>query len=220
MIRRRRRSWVLAAVAVVAAGACAGRAGASSLAYYQLKNTGTSPVSLVVAEVSPANSVTTSGANPFSVITTPSGPTGTSVSTGFDPTGPNGFALDTFGEGKLANGDPLQVLKLQFDSKGFAPGAVMNFAIDLGSNYAGALPSLILADPTTGLTPAGLSLTPFTPPAPPAGTGTGSGTPTGGGGATPGNNVPEPVSIAVWTLASGLGLIRARAFRRARQLEA
>ena len=74
----------------------------------------------------------------------------------------------------------------------------------------------------TGLTPAGLSITPFTAPTTaPTGTGTGSGTGTtsGGGTSPPGANVPEPVSIALWSVAAGLGLLRAKAFRRARQLE-
>ena len=219
MIRRRRTSLALAAFAGVAA--LAGRAEAASIATYQLKNTGTAAVTQVVAEIAPAGSIPSdTAANPFSVITTPSGPDGKSVSGGFDMPAAGAPALDTVGTGKLANGDPLEVLKLQFDTKGFAPGAILNFSLNLGTSSSGPAPTLLLEDPTTGLSPAGLSLVPFTAPTTTPSDGLGSTTPTAGGGTTvPTANVPEPVSIAVWSVAAGLGLLRARAFRRARQIE-
>ena len=217
----RRTSLALAAFAGVAA--LAGRAEAASIATYQLKNTGTAAVTQVVAAIGPAGSIPSdTAANPFSVITTPSGPDGKSVSGGFDMPAAGAPALDTVGTGKLANGDPLEVLKLQFDTKGFAPGAILNFSLNLGTSSSGPAPTLLLEDPTTGLSPAGLSLVPFTAPTPttPAGTSTGSTIPTAGGGTTvPTANVPEPVSIALWSVAAGLSLLRARAFRRARQIE-
>lgn len=226
MIRRRNRTWVFAALAAFAG--TAGPAGAASIATYQLKNTGTATVTQVLAEISPAGSVfapTSSSANPFTIIYTPSGSAGTSVSGGFDTkTDKNDATIapptDAIGTGKLANGDPLQVLNLQFDKNGFAPGGVLNFSLNLGANFAGATPTLILEDPTTGLTPAGLSITGFTPPTTtPTGTGSGSGNGSPGGPPQPGNHVPEPVSLALWSVAAGLGLLRAKAFRRARQLE-
>jgi hypothetical protein len=217
----------------VAAAALAGRAGASSIASYQLENTGTTTVTQIVAEINPAGSVfapTDQNLNPFTIITTPSGPSGTSVSSGFDLVGPAtttpsgssntsptaGQALDHIGSGTLANGDPLQVLDLQFDSKGFAPGAVMNFSLALTAGDAA--PALTLIDPTTGLPATGLSLVPFTAAASSTG-GSGTTTTSGGGGSTPSNNVPEPATLALWSVIAGLGMLRARAFRRGRRIE-
>ncbi len=210
MIRRRRTTWAL--VALAAAG-LAGRAGAASIANYQLTNTGTGTATQVLAEIAPAGAVdapSSSAQSPLTVLT---------GSSGFNASG----LTVAIGTGTLANGDPLQVLNLQFDSKGFAPGGVLDFSLNLGSNFAGPTPTLILEDPTTGLAPAGLSLSSYTPPATGStGGGSGSTPPTsGGGGSTPGGNqVPEPVSLALWSVAAGLGLLRARAFRRARQVEA
>lgn len=205
MIRRRRTTWALAAVA---AAALAGRAGAASIASYQLKNTGTGTATQVLAEIAPAGSVYAPSSSSQSPLTVLDG------SSGFNASG----LTVAVGTGTLANGDPLQVLNLQFDSKGFAPGGVLDFSLNLGSSYTGPTPTLVLEDPTTGLAPAGLSLQSYTPP-PTSGTG-GTPPPTTGGGSPPSNNVPEPVSLALWSVAAGLGLLRARAFRRARQVEA
>jgi hypothetical protein len=190
----------------VAAAGLAGRAGAASIANYQLKNTGTGTATQVLAEIDPAGSVFAPSSSSQSPLTVLDG------SGGFNASG----LTVAIGTGKLANGDPLQVLNLQFDKSGFAPGGVLDFSLNLGSTYTGPTPTLILEDPTTGLAPAGLSLVPFTPPT------TGGGTtppPATGGGTPPGNNVPEPVSLALWSVAAGFGLLRARAFRRARQIE-
>jgi hypothetical protein len=209
VIRRRRISWVLVAVA-----AAAGPAGAASIATYQLKNTGTATASQVLAEIEPAGSVFAPASSQQSPLTVLSG------SSGFNASG----LTVAIGTGKLANGDPLQVLNLQFDKAGLAPGAVLDFSLNLGTNYSGPTPSLLLEDPTTGLAPKGLSLVPYTPPTSSTGGGTGTKTGTGtgtgsGGTTTPSAQVPEPISLAVWSVAAGLGLLRARAFRRARQVE-
>lgn len=209
MIRRRRTSLALAALAAVAA--LAGRAEAASIATYQLKNTaGTATISQVVAEIQPPGSVFAPASSKDSPLTVLTG------SGGFNASG----LTVAIGTGKLANGDPLQVLNLQFDKSGFAPGGVLDFSLNLGANYAGPAPTLLLEDPTTGLAPAGLSIAAFTPPTTSTGNGSGSTNPTAGGGTViPSNNVPEPVSIALWSVAAGLSLLRARAFRRARQVE-
>jgi hypothetical protein len=217
VIRCRQTTWALVAVA---AAALAGRAGASSIASYQLENTGTTTVTQILAEINPAGSVfapTDQNLNPLKIITTPSGPTGTSVSSGFDPVGPTADqAIDHIGTGTLANGDPLQVLDLQFDSRGFTPGAVMNFSLTLTAGDAA--PTLTLIDPTTGLPATGLSLVPFTAAASSTG-GSGTTTTPTGGGSTPSNNVPEPATLALWSVIAGLGMLRARAFRRGRRIE-
>jgi hypothetical protein len=205
VIRRCRTTWTLVALA---AAALANRAEAASIATYQLKNTGTTTVNQVIAEIEPAGSVYAPANSQQGPLTVLDG------SSGFNASG----LTIGIGTGKLANGDPLQVLNLQFDSAGFAPGAVLDFSLNLGSNYAGPSPTLVLEDPTTGLAPAGLSLTPYTPPVttptPP------TPTPPPSSGSTPGAQVPEPHSLALWSAATGLGLLHVRALRRTRAHQA
>jgi hypothetical protein len=198
-------------VALTAVLGLAGWARGSGMATFQLINTapaGTPAVNQVVATILPAGSVPdgtnpSSSANPFSVL---SGSSGFNVSN----------LVDFLGSGTLSNKEPVEVIKLQFDGAGFSPGGVVNFSLALDPGYTGPPPTLVLAPGTTGL-----SLLSYTPPGtPPTGSNTG-GTPTGGGGTTtpPTTQVPEPVSIVFWSAAVGLGLIRARAFRRAHKLD-
>ncbi len=207
MIRRTRTP--LAALAAVLW--LAGHAQAARIISYELKNTGGAaapPVTQVFAYVHPAGSVGPDPAlipqpttSPFNVL---------SNSSGF-----NADNLTTFlGDGTLNTGDPIQVLRLQFDSNGFSgAGSSLKFALDLNPKYTGPTPTLELVPGTTGV-----SLAQYTPPVPvvtpppvvvPV---TGGGTSSGGGTTM----VPEPMSIALWSAAAGLGLLRARAFRRAR----
>ena len=207
MIRRCRTPLVV----LTAVFGLAGWAQASGMASYQLINTsptGTAPVTQVVASVLPAGSVPdgtnpNASANPLSVL---------SGSSGFNV----GNLVDFLGSGTLANNSPIEVIKLQFDSQGLAPGGVLNFGLMLDPNYNGPPPTLVLAPGTTGL-----SLLPYTPPAPPPTKTDNPGpvvTPTPVP-VVPIAHVPEPVSLALWSVATGLGLCRARAFRRARKLE-
>ncbi len=204
MIRRCRTPMVV----LMAVFGLAGWANASGMATFQLINTapaGTTPVGQVVASILPAGSVP-DGTNPNS----PANPfTALSGSSGFNVAN----LVDFLGSGTLSTGDPVEVIKLQFDGAGFAPGGIVNFSLALDPSYSGPPPTLVLAPGTTGL-----SLLPYTPPAPvvtpPPTTGGSGGTST-----TPTTQVPEPISIAFWSAAVGLGLLRARAFRRARKFE-
>jgi hypothetical protein len=181
---------------------------ASGVAYYQLVNTsakGTTPVDQVVASILPAGSVPDG--------TNPNGPTSNPFAVLAGSSGFNVANLVNFlGSGTLDTGDLVEVIKAQFDSQGFAPGGVLNFSLNLDPSYNGPPPTLVLAPGTTGL-----SLLPYTPP-----TSTPTPTvPTGGSGgtspnSTPTASVPEPMSLVLWSAATGLGLLRARAFRRSR----
>ena len=187
----------------------AGPARAASVINYQLTNTGGAgapPVTQVFAYVHPAGSVgpdpvsdPNSTVSPFNVLP---------GSTGF-----NADNLISFlGDGTLNTGDPIQVLRLQFDSNGFTgAGSSLKFSLDLNPKYTGPTPTLELVPGTTGV-----SLAAYTPPVPvvtpPVVT-----TPTTGGSTSGGSAaVPEPMSIALWSAAVGFGLLRARALRRAR----
>jgi hypothetical protein len=186
----------------------AGLVRAGGMATYQLVNTGdanASPVTQVVAEIIPAGAVSPPSPNvdPLTIL---------SGSTGFNKSN----LIDFLGNGTLNTGNPLQVLKLQFDGSGLAKGGVVNFALNLDPSYTGPPPTLELAPGTTGV-----SLLSFTPPVTSGAGGSGGGTtpPLAGGGSGGGtNSVPEPISLALWSVAAGLGLLRARAFRRARQV--
>jgi hypothetical protein len=205
VIRRCRTTLVLAALVAVGVAGATDRARASGIATYQLTNTGTTPLTQIIAEILPANSVAppSQAVNPLTIL---------SGSKGFDTTS----LIDSLGSGKLANGDPLQVLELQFNGTGgLAPGGVVNFSLNLAPGYTGVAPTLMVESPTTGL-----SVLPYTPPVTDPSSGSG-GSPQGGGstGVPVTNQVPEPLSLTLWSVAAGLGLLRARAFRRARQLE-
>jgi len=127
-------------VVLTAVFGLAGSAQASGMATYQLINTapaGSATVTQVVASVLPAGSVPDgtnpkASANPLSVL---------SGSSGFNA----GNLVDFLGSGTLANNDPIEVIKLQFDNQGLAPGGVLNFGLMLDPSYNGPPPTLMLA---------------------------------------------------------------------------
>lgn len=185
-----------------------GSAQAARVIRYELRKTGpakATPVTEAIMYVHPAKSVgpdpdevPPSTLSPFNVLP---------ESSGF-----NADNLISFlGEGQLGL-DPVQVLRLQFDNFGFAgEDASLKFSIDVNPQYTGPDPTLELVEGTTGL-----SLSAYTPPVAQEPTPTVPTTPVpngGGGQAT----VPEPTTIALWSAAVGLGLLRARALRRARR---
>jgi hypothetical protein len=81
-------------------------------------------------------------------------------------------------------------LGLVFENGGLAPGGILNFEVSLMPGFQGPL-TLDLIAPTPGSVSFG------DPPPPP-----------------PGTQVPEPLSVFLWSSLAGLGLIRAHAFRR------
>jgi hypothetical protein len=94
-------------------------------------------------------------------------------------------------------------LGLVFENGGFAPGGILNFQVSLMPGFQGPL-TLDLIAPTPDSVSFGDVPAPI-----PGGTGGGP-TP-----APPGTQVPEPLSVILWSSLAGLGLIRAHAFRRA-----
>lgn len=192
------------ATAAPALGASIVSENGTKYAYYELVNTRPSPVSdLVLAGVVP----------PTAIVPPPSaGPSGPNLgpltivkgSSGFDannlpvitsPPGANpaGIGFDFTTVTDLANPANNHYNPL-------AAGGVLNFKVSLDPSYnLSNTPSLTLQAPDADLTM--FSYTPTAPNAAP-------------GAAT---NTPEPVSLALWSALAGAGLIRARAFRRARR---
>jgi hypothetical protein len=93
-------------------------------------------------------------------------------------------------------------LGLVFENGGFAPGGILNFQVSLKPGFQGPL-TLDLIAPTPGSVAFGEG------PPPPGDGGS------GGGPTPPGTQVPEPLSVILWSSLAGLGLIRAHVFRRA-----
>jgi hypothetical protein len=169
---------------------------ASGVTTYQLTNNspaGTAPVNLVFFQLTPPNVIDETVASPFTVLPGSSGFT--------QPL--SGGTLDATIPAGQPNAGPFQAIGLDFtNSGGFGPGAVLDFQLSLKSSVLDA-PTLQLLDPTTLLQtqpdiqplPAsqGLSLV-----------------------ALEVANVPEPMSLALWSVLAGLGLFQVKRPRRAK----
>ncbi len=205
-------------------------ASASAIANFRLTNTGNTPISQVDFNVIPPGSITPPvvGTDP----TTGKPLTGSPMtilpgSTGFDPSnfsvalgsgpGVQGLRL-LFGQKQTVGSDGQVTITPVLGSDGqptgmFQPGGQLNFALSVDPSYQGAL-QLVLPSTATGLSLTTLSADP------------GGSTPqdngVGGTGAAgdPANQVPEPLSITLWSAATLLGLTRARVYRRARRARA
>ena len=217
-------STLLAAILMLAAPPSP--AGAESITTYRLRNnnpTGTAPVTEVVTYVVPPGAINDKSVeSPLTIL---------EGSTGFDPEA----LLVAVGNGQVPEGqpnagDPVQGLALNFGQSGFAPGGVFNFSLNLNPAITDA-PDLVLLPAS----PAGLAIEDVPPTSVDVGgddgvvdVGGGGGTGTGGGGPVvppgsvtpPENQVPEPMSVVVWSVLAGLGLARARKLRRSSPLPA
>lgn len=166
-------------------------------ASYALLNTspaGTAPVTKVVASVIPPGTIVPPdpGTSPLTIL---------DGSKGFDQ---NNLKVE-LGDGKTPSGDPLQALALDFGPQGFQPGGVLNFSVTLDKAFQGA-PTLTLPD-----TPTFLAILHTSTQPPQVGQGVPAGAPSG----PPSNQVPEPITLVLWSSGlAGLGLLRARLFRR------
>ncbi|HEV3165785.1 MAG TPA: hypothetical protein VGZ22_17285 [Isosphaeraceae bacterium] len=177
---------------------------ATGTSSYELLNTnpaGTAPVTKIVTSVIPPGTVVPPNPSTSPLTILPG-------SSGFDQ---NNLQV-LLGQGQTPSGAPLQALALNFGTQGFAPGGVLNFSLSLDKAFQGS-PTLQLPDGTTGLTIKQLANEQS------GGGSTGNGN--GGSISTPstghstGNQVPEPLTLALWaTGVVGLGLARARAYRR------
>jgi hypothetical protein len=144
----------------------------------------------VVALVQPAGGVVT----PPSTAT--QGPlTILANSSGFNASGVYDFLAST----KDSSGNPLQALGLSFFGQGLAAGGMLNFSLNVAN--ASAPPQLV--SQTAGVKIA-LDAAPKT-------SDNGSGNTSNGGS---NSEVPEPVSLLLWSALAGAGLLRARTMRR------
>jgi hypothetical protein len=94
-----------------------------------------------------------------------------------------------------SNGQPVQALGLSFYGQGLAAGGVLNFSLNVANQNAP--PQLV--SQTTGVT---IALSQTTPASTPPDSG------------VPAARTPEPLSILLWSILAGAGLLRARALRQ------
>ena len=188
---RRRVARLLGLAAVVLA--CGDIASASAVATFRLTNVdpdGAAPVSSVLARVLPPGSVI-----PRDETVDP--PTILDPSTGYLSSGFNPDDLQVvLGDGTTPDGDPLQVVKLDFGPDGFAPGGRLYFQLNVSPAYEGML-RLILPENVANLAMESIEVA-GPPPTDPG---------------EPPPAVPEPRSVLVWMALPLLGLWRARAAR-------
>jgi hypothetical protein len=125
---------------------------------------------------------------------------------GFDPSQLVVALKDT----TSATGQPEQQFGLVFYGQGLQPGGVLHFALSINSALVNNPPQL------QSLTP-GISIVPDAPATPPpsSGGGTTSGAGGQGGGGT---EVPEPLSLVLWSAVVGGVLARNRLARRSRRV--
>ena len=144
----------------------------------------------IVALVQPAGGVVTPAS------TSTQGPlTILAHSSGFNASGVYDYLAST----KDSSGNPIQAIGLSFYGQGLAAGGILNFSLNVAN--ASAPPQLV---PQM----AGVSITLDKTPS--GSTSNNSGSSTGVSDA----EVPEPLSILVWSALAGAGFLRPRAFRR------
>ncbi len=206
MTRRRPTPFVALTAALALLAVHADRTFASGMAAFRLMNidpAGSEPISSVLARIQPPSTVVARD-----VENDP--PTILPESSGYDSSGFDQEALEAgLIEGSGSDGNPFQILKLDFGPGGLAPGGKLYFQLKKAPDYTGDV-SLVLPDSVTNLALETLDhLNPTGPTDP------------GDSGSTPppsepgGVQVPEPTTALVWaSLAGLLGLARARAQRR------
>ncbi len=121
-------------------------------------------------------------------------------SQGFDPSQLVVALKDT----TSASGQPEQQFGLVFYGQGLQPGGVLHFALSINSALVNNPPQL------QSLT-SGISIVPDAPDTTPPSSGTGG---QGGGG----TEVPEPLSLVLWSAVVGGVLARSRLARRSRRV--
>jgi len=195
--------FLLSVVATLAAQPSSALGAASTnFAYYELVNTRPTTLNdLVVTNVIPPNSIAppSPDTSPLTIL---------DGSFGFDPKNLQVFLSPT---------DPkVQGLAIKFANGGLAAGGTLNFKVSLDPSVDPSTPpTLQLQSPETDL-----KLVQLPPPTPPVVVPTPNppSTPVDPPDAAPTiSNTPEPVSITLWSTLAGIGILRARAFRRSRR---
>jgi hypothetical protein len=129
-----------------------------------------------------------------------------SDSTGFDPS----QVVVALKQDTSPSGQSQQDFGLVFFGSGLSANAMLHFALNVNHALASDPSLLHITSPSSGFT-----LTPVL-------TDSGNGGTGGNTGGTPDNgppNVPEPFSIIVWSVLSGVGLLRVRATRQSRSIQ-
>jgi hypothetical protein len=116
-------------------------------------------------------------------------------------------------DGTSPTGQPEQMFGLVFFGQGLQPGGLLHFSLSINGALANNPPQLQIQEPTSGI-----SIVPDPPPntTPPTFLGSGGGSGSGGSGVGPplsGNEIPEPLSVALWS-ATLFGLAAWRRLRR------
>jgi len=175
-----------------------------------------SEINTGLSEVTLSQSATTSGSESLSfspviappqvvalinpaggVVTPPSSATQGPLTILANSSGFNSSGVYDFLASKTANGQTLQALGLSFYGQGLAAGGIVNFSLNVANQSSPPQ----LSSQTAGVTIA-LNPTPATP--------SGSNSNTGVTDA----QVPEPLSLLIWSALAGAGLFRARTLRR------
>jgi len=154
-------------------------------------NSGSSDIAApqVVALIEPAGGVvtpaSTSAQGPLTVL---------AGSQGFDTRGVYDYLASTTD----SNGQPLQALGLSFYGQGLAAGGILNFSL----NVANASDPPQLVSQTPGVT---INLDPVS---------SNSNSSSSSQNSSTDAEVPEPLSLILWSTLAGAGLLRARTLRR------
>jgi hypothetical protein len=187
-------TWVAPLTAVVLLAPAPARA--AGVATFRLTNddpVGVAPVTEVVARVLPPGSIV-----PRDVDKDP--PTILDPSSGYVSSGFNPDDLQVvLGDGTTATGEPFQALKLDFGPGGFSPGGRLYFQLNMSPAFQDMV-RLVLPTSIENLAIESISVSDAAPTPTPA----------------PPPQVPEPMSVLVWSILTGAGVWRARAFRRLR----
>jgi len=130
-----------------------------------------------------------------------------SNSTGFDAS----QVVVALKQGTSSTGQSQQDFGLVFFGSGLAANSMLHFALNVNSALANNPSLLQITTPSSGFT--------LTPDPNSTTTTAGSGGTSSSGGSTDtAQNVPEPLSVIIWSTLAGTGLMRVRAMRRARQM--
>ena len=98
----------------------------------------------------------------------------------------------------------VQEIALLFGNGGLAPGGTLDFKVSLAPGFNSlTAPTLTLQAPFANLSTTAPQLLSYTP--------------TVAGAAPSPANTPEPMPLALWSVLAAAGMLRARAFRRARR---
>lgn len=118
---------------------------------------------------------------------------------GFDPNHLVVALKDT----QSASGQPQQMFGLVFYGQGFQPGGLLHFTLSIDKSLGSTPPSLQVLTP-------GISITADTP------ADTGGANPGGSDNGVPPVNVPEPLSLVLWSALLGAVVVRGRVVKRSR----